>query len=71
MESGDKKRAKNAKASEINEEDISLLKQLVMSLDQAEKKLEEAHRKKKPEQFKAIKEFILKLQKKISEVVWE
>ncbi len=65
MESGEKKSLK------IHDEDISLLKQLIMSLDQAEKKLEEAHRKKKPEQFKAVKEFILKLQKRISEVVKE
>jgi len=49
--------------------DLDLLNQLVMSLEQAEIKLEQAYKRKKPEQFNAIKQFILKLNKKISEEI--
>jgi len=48
-------------------ESISLINQLVMTLEEAELKLEQAYKKNNPEQLKAIKEFILKIQKKISE----
>jgi len=43
------------------------LNQLVMTLEEAELKLEQAYKKDKPEQVKAIKDFILKVQKKIAE----
>lgn len=50
-------------------EGISFLNQLVMSLEESELKLEQAYKKNKPEQLKAIKEFILKLQKKLAEEI--
>ncbi len=53
----------------IKEVNLDLLNQLVMSLEQAEIKLEQAYKRKKPEQFNAIKQFILKLNKKISEEI--
>lgn len=46
---------------------ISFINQLIMTLEESEKKLEEAYKKNKPEQVSAIKEFILKIQKKIAE----
>ncbi len=52
-----------------SEREASFLRQMVISLDQAELKLEEAYRKKKPEQFKSIKIFILKLNKRIAEAL--
>ena len=51
------------------ENDVSSLVQLVVSLEEAEKKLEEAYKNRKPEQFKSIKEFILKLNKEILEEI--
>lgn len=48
-------------------EGISSINQLVMTLEEAELKLEQAYKKNNPEQLKSIKEFILKIQKKISE----
>ena len=50
-------------------DELSFLGQMVISLEEAEVKLEEAYKKKKPEQFRSIKEFILKLNKKISEAI--
>ncbi len=52
-----------------DEGELSFLSQMVISLEEAESKLEEAYNNKKPEQFKAIKEFILKLNKRIEEVI--
>jgi hypothetical protein len=46
---------------------ISFINQLVITLEESELKLEQAYKKDKPEQVKAIKEFILKLQSKLSE----
>jgi hypothetical protein len=48
-------------------ESISFLRQLIMTLEEAELKLEEAHAKKSPIQFKNMKDFTLKIQDKISE----
>jgi hypothetical protein len=48
---------------------ISLLNQLTMTLQDGALKLEEAYKKNNPEQVKAIKEFILKIQKKIAEEI--
>ena len=53
--------------SVLTSEEVVFLNQLYGSLEEAEKKLKEAYTKNKSEQFKAIKEFILKLQKKIEE----
>jgi hypothetical protein len=50
-------------------EGISFLNQLIISLEEAELKLEQAYKRNKPEQVKAIKEFILKIQKKLSEEI--
>ncbi|MEK6833694.1 MAG: hypothetical protein AABY32_06635 [Nanoarchaeota archaeon] len=50
-------------------EGISFLNQLIITLEGAESKLEQAYKKDNPEQLKAIKEFILKIQKKISEEI--
>jgi hypothetical protein len=47
-------------------EGMSFLNQLLISLEESELKLEQAYKKDKPEQLKAIKEFILKLQIKIT-----
>jgi hypothetical protein len=55
------------KKGEESSEGISFLNQLIISLEESELKLEQAYKKNKPEQVKAIKEFILKLQKKLSE----
>jgi hypothetical protein len=59
--------ATEEKKSSESSEGISFLNQLIMTLDGAELKLEQAYKKNNPEQVKAIKEFILKIQKKISE----
>jgi hypothetical protein len=48
-------------------EGISFLNQLLISIEQSELKLEQAYKRNKPEQVKAIKEFILKMQKRLSE----
>jgi hypothetical protein len=48
---------------------ISSLNKLIIALEEAELKLEQSYKKNKPEQLQAIKEFILKLQKKISEEI--
>ena len=46
---------------------FSFLNKLIRVLEEAELKLEEAYKKNNPEQVKAIKEYILKIQKKIDE----
>jgi hypothetical protein len=46
---------------------ISFLRQLIMTLEEAERKLEEAYVKRSPIQFKNMKDFILKVQNRISE----
>lgn len=48
-------------------EDISVLKQLVDSLDESEKKLEEFYKKNDPENLNKVKKFIATIVKKISE----
>ena len=48
-------------------ESISFLRQLIMTLEESELKLEEAHAKKSPIQFKDMKDFTLKIQNRISE----
>jgi hypothetical protein len=46
-----------------------LLAQLANSLEQAEEKLEKYYMKEDHEQFKVMREFILKTQKRISETI--
>jgi hypothetical protein len=48
---------------------ISLLNQLIVSLEQAEERLEVAYKKEKHEQFREIRDFMLKMQKRISDIV--
>jgi dsDNA-specific endonuclease/ATPase MutS2 len=50
------------------EEDASLLRHLINSLDESEGKLEEFYEKKDPDNFNKIKKFILQITQKISEV---
>ena len=50
-------------------ETISFLHQLILTLEEAEIKLEEAYKKENPLHFNNMKEFILKVQNKISEEV--
>jgi hypothetical protein len=46
---------------------ISILNQLTMTLQEAALKLEQAFKKNNPEQVKVLKEFILKVQRRIAE----
>ena len=46
---------------------VSVLNQLTMTLQEAELKLEESYKKNNSEQVKVLKEFIIKVQKKIAE----
>jgi hypothetical protein len=50
------------------EEDASLLRHLINSLDEAEKKLEEFYEKNDPDNFNKTKKFILHINQKISEI---
>ena len=58
---------KDIKGGRKSDENISLLHQLIITLEEAELKLEEAYRKKRQMQFNNMKDFILKIQSKISE----
>ncbi len=49
------------------EEEIPFLHQLIITLGEAELKLEEAYQKGNAAQFRNMKEFILKISNKISE----
>ncbi len=49
-------------------EDSSLLRHLITSLDESERKLEEFYEKKDPDNFNKTKKFIISLSYKISEV---
>jgi len=51
----------------LSVEELKFLNQMVSSLEQSELKLEQAYRKKKPNQFNAVKQFVLKLNKKIAD----
>ena len=48
-------------------EDLKFIDQMMISLEQAELKLEQAYKRKKPNQFDAVKKFILNLNKKIND----
>ncbi|HPD82115.1 MAG TPA: hypothetical protein PK357_03385 [Candidatus Pacearchaeota archaeon] len=58
---------KEMKNETESKESISFLRQLIMTLEESELKLEEAYAKKSPIQFKNMKDFTLKIQNKISE----
>lgn len=53
----------------MKKEDIEFLNQLIISLDDAGKKLEYFYNKKDAENFNKVKKFILQLQTKISETI--
>jgi Fe-S cluster assembly iron-binding protein IscA len=53
----------------VSREDIDLLNQAIESLDFAETKLEEAYKKNNPNQFNAVKKFIIKINKRVSEIL--
>jgi hypothetical protein len=48
---------------------IAFLNQLIGSLEQAEEKMEKAYARENHEQFKIMRDFILKVQKRISETI--
>lgn len=50
-------------------EKISLLNQLIMSLEESESKLEEDYGKKDYEKFNNSKKFMISISKKISEII--
>lgn len=50
----------------MKKEDISFLAQLVESLEDSEKKLEEAYKKQDVDEFNKIKKFMLEMQAQIS-----
>lgn len=49
-------------------DDISLLRQLIGSLEESEKKLEEFYKENNPENLNRAKKFITKIHDKISEI---
>jgi hypothetical protein len=53
----------------MKKEDITFLNQLVLSLEEAEEKLEESYKNKDHEEFLKTKRFILKIQKQIGEII--
>lgn len=50
------------------EDDVSLLRQLVNSLDDFERKLEEYYKSNDPDNFNRAKKFVIQIHDKISEV---
>jgi hypothetical protein len=57
------------KEENIVNQKVSFLNQLIISLEQAEGKLEEAYNKEDHKQFKITRDFVFKIQKKISETL--
>lgn len=53
----------------MKKEDISFLKQLVKSLEDAESKLKKAYEKRDTEEFNEVKSFMLKIQKQIKDIL--
>lgn len=52
-----------------SDQKISFLNQLIISLEQSEEKLEESYIKENHEQFKITRDFMIKIQQKISETL--
>jgi len=52
-----------------SDQKISILNQLIISLEQSEEKLEEFYIKENHEQFKITRDFMIKIQQKISETL--
>ena len=53
----------------MKKEDISFLKQLIKSLEDAEPKLKKAYTERDAEDFNEVKGFMLKIQKQIRSVL--
>lgn len=53
----------------MNQEDIALVGQLLISMKEAVEKLEEAHKSKNIEEFRAAKKEILRFQKKLEQIL--
>tara|TARA_Y100000031_G_C7911786_1_gene244149 strand:- start:86 stop:271 length:186 start_codon:yes stop_codon:yes gene_type:complete len=53
----------------LTKEEISFLNQLIKSLEESNKKLEEYYIKKDYKNFKNVKKFMLEIQKKISKAI--
>ena len=60
---------KEVNLSEMKAEDLTLVAQLIESMDLASRELEKALEKKDTERFKKVKSEILKFQKQISELI--
>tara|TARA_Y100000296_G_C5091688_1_gene215176 strand:- start:548 stop:736 length:189 start_codon:yes stop_codon:yes gene_type:complete len=60
---------KKQEVKQLTKENISFLNHLIKSLEESGLKLEEYYVKKDHKNFKKIKNFMLKIQKKISEIV--
>ncbi len=58
-----------AKEDGFKEEDLSVLNQLIKSMDESKEKLEKAYDKRDHDKFNKTKKFMLEIQKKISEVL--
>ena len=69
MEKGDENLEQAKQKSEKIEGDVTLLKQLVDSLDDSEKKLEEFYKKNDPENMNKVKKFMIDIAGKISEII--
>lgn len=57
------------KEANSSDQKISFLNQLIESLEKSEEKLEEAYIKENHEKFKITREFMIKMQQKISETL--
>jgi hypothetical protein len=53
----------------MKKEDFLFLNQLIASLEEAERNLEKAYRKKNYEKFKKIKKIMIRIQNEISNIV--
>lgn len=53
----------------MNKEEIIFLKQLIKSLDEAEKNLEKAYEKRNIDSFNKAKKIMLRIQTEISEII--
>ncbi len=53
----------------MKKEDVSVLKQLVHSLEESAQKMQMAHERKDSEKFNANKKFFIKIQKKIEDML--
>jgi len=53
----------------MQKEDISFLKQLVKSLEEAEERLKKAYDKNDREEFNSVKSFMLRMQRQIGDTI--